>query len=57
MKLLISGEGPRDLGACNNAQGQCTGDDFNRGPMVVWLVRLWEALLKYSRWDFPDAVV
>lgn len=57
MKLLISGEGPRDLGACKNAQGQCTGDDFNRGPMVVWLTRLWEALLNYNLLDFDDVVV
>ena len=57
MKLLISGEGPRDLGACNNAQGQCTGDDFNRGPMAVWLARLWEALLNYHLFDVPEAVV
>ena len=57
MKLLLSGEGPRDLGACNNAQGQCTGEDFNRGPMAVWLARLWEALLNYNLLDFPDVVV
>ncbi len=42
MKLLISGEGPRDLGACNNAQGHCTDGDFNRGPMAIWLARLWK---------------
>ncbi len=57
MKLLISGEGPSDMGACNNAQGQCTGDDFNRGPMAVWLARLWEALLNYNLFDVPEAVV
>ena len=57
MKLLISGEGPSDLGACNNAQGQCTDGDFNRGPMAVWLARLWETLLDYNLFDFPEAVV
>ena len=57
MKLLISGEGPSDLGACNNAQGQCCDDDFNRGPMVVWLDRLWEQLLNYNLLDMPEAVV
>lgn len=57
MKLLISGEGPRDLGTCNNAQGQCSDGDFNRGPMTVWLVRLWEALLGYNLLDTPEAVV
>jgi hypothetical protein len=57
MKLLISGEGPSDLGACNNAQGQCSDGDFNPGPMAVWLARLWETLLHYNLLDTPEAVV
>lgn len=57
MKLLISGEGKRDLGECNNAQGRCCDGDFNRGPMAVWLLRLWEALLHYNLLDVPEAVV
>lgn len=57
MKLLISGEDPSDLGACNNAQSQCFDGDFNRGPMVVWLARLWENLLSYNLLDTPEAVV
>ena len=56
MKLLISGEGPRDLGACNNAQDQCTDGDFNPGPMAVWLARLWEALANYNLLETPEAV-
>jgi hypothetical protein len=57
MKLLISGEGPSDLGACNNALGECTDGDFNRGPMAVWLARLWEKLLDYNLFDVPEAVL
>lgn len=57
MKLLISGEGPRDMGACNNAQGQCSDGDFNRGPMAVWLARLWETLLGYNLLATPEAVL
>lgn len=57
MKLLISGEGPSDLGACNNAQGECCDSDFNRGPMAVWLARLWESLLHYNLLDTPEAVL
>lgn len=57
MKLLISGEGASDLGACNNAQGQCSDGDFNRGPMAVWLARLWAAKLDYNVLDTPEAVV
>lgn len=56
MKLLISGEGPSDLGTCNNAQSQCCDGDFNRGPMAVWLARLWETLLGYNMLDTPEAV-
>lgn len=57
MRLLISGEGPSDLGACNNAQGQCTDEHYNRGPMAVWLARLWEESLNYNLLDIPEAVV
>ena len=57
MKLLISGEGPSDLGTCNNAQGQCCDGDFNPGPMAVWLARLWESLLYYNLMDIPESVV
>ena len=56
MKLLISGEGKRDLGECNNSQGQCSDSDFNRGPMAVWLGRFWGALLGCNLLDTPDAV-
>ena len=57
MRMLISGEGPTDLGACNNAQGRCSDKDLNRGPMAVWLARLWEALLHYDLFDVPESVV
>lgn len=57
MKLLISGEGPSDLGACNNAQGQCCDGDFNRGPMAVWLARLWENLISYNLLDVSEEIV
>lgn len=57
MKLLISGEGPSDLGTCNNEQGQCCDGDFNRGPMAVWLASLWESLINYNLLDMPEAVV
>jgi hypothetical protein len=57
MKLLISGEGPSDIGACNNAQGVCMDDAFSPGPMAIWLERLWEALLGYELLNMPEAVV
>ena len=57
MKLLVSGEGPSDIGACNNAQGVCMDGAFSPGPMTVWLIRLWEALLNYDLLAIPEAVV
>lgn len=56
MKLFLSGEGKSDLGACNNAQGQCADEDFDQGPMTIWLARLWECLLSYNILDIPGAV-
>lgn len=55
MKILLSGEGPTDLGACNNAQGRCDGADFKQGPMTKLLIQLLEPLLHYSLVDYPDS--
>ncbi|MDD2609339.1 MAG: hypothetical protein PHX60_06530 [Giesbergeria sp.] len=57
MKLIVSGEGPTDIGACNNAQGVCFDGDFSPGPMTIWLQRLWELLLGYDLRSFPEAVI
>lgn len=57
MRLLVSGEGPSDIGACNNAQGVCSDRDFVPGPMMIWLQRLWEALLHYDLLTIPEAVI
>jgi hypothetical protein len=56
MKLLLSGEGPSDLGACGNAQGRCDGADFRIGPMTVVLSQLAEAQLGYSLLGTPDSL-
>lgn len=56
MKLLLSGEGPTDLGVCGPASGYCSGTDFTPGPMAHLLLMLLEPLLGYSLADFPDSV-
>lgn len=56
MKLLISGEGPSDLGTCTNAQGVCWDADFAIGPMTVWLCRLLERWLHYDLSNTPGAL-
>jgi len=55
MKILLSGEGPTDLGVCHNAQGNCDGADFKQGPMTQVLIQLLEPLLDYSLTDYPDS--
>lgn len=55
MKILLSGEGPTDLGVCRNAQGRCDGADFKQGPMTQVLIQLLEPLLQYSLTDYPDS--
>lgn len=37
MHLILSGEGPSDLGTCSNATALCDSDGFAPGPMV-WFV-------------------
>ena len=56
MKLLLSGEGPTDLGVCGPASGYCSGTDFTPGPMTHLLLMLLEPLLGYSLADFPDSL-
>lgn len=48
MILLLSGEGPTDLGVCTNALGCCANSDFTLGPMTVMVVQMLEHWLKYD---------
>lgn len=42
MLLIVSGEGPTDIGTCTNAQGRCSGFDFKPGPMGVMVDKIAE---------------
>lgn len=42
MIFVVSGEGPSDIGGCNNGQSECSGGDFRPGPMAVVIDRLVE---------------
>ncbi len=57
MMLILSGEGPTDLGACNNAQGVCQPDAYRPGPMAILLDRLLEQKLGYRILDITPASV
>lgn len=48
MLLLLSGEGPSDLGRCAMPVGQCDGDAFEAGPMAVLVDQIVQKVLKYS---------
>jgi hypothetical protein len=47
MILLLSGEGPTDIGSCETATGTCEGADFKPGPMT-WLI---DKLVE-PHWDY-----
>lgn len=48
MLLLLSGEGPSDLGRCALAVAQCDGEAFDTGPMAVLVDQIVQRVLKYS---------
>ncbi|OYO29776.1 hypothetical protein [Janthinobacterium sp. PC23-8] len=56
MILILSGEGPSDLGMCTNAQGRCSDHNFQSGPITVLLEQLIERRLGYALADAPGAI-
>jgi len=48
MIVVLSGEGPTDLGQCGNAQNICEDGNFQIGPMTVLLDQMLESRLDYS---------
>ena len=48
MIVVLSGEGPSDLGQCNNAQGECRIPEFDIGPMTLLVDQIIEERLQYS---------
>ena len=56
MILVLSGEGPSDLGMCTNAQGRCSDINFQPGPITVLLEQLIGRRLGGALSDNPDAI-
>ena len=48
MILLLSGEGPSDIGSCRQASEECTGDNFQAGPMALLVDQLVTPVWNYS---------
>lgn len=53
MIVVLSGEGPTDLGQCGNIQRVCVDGDFQIGPMTVLLDQMLESRLNYSLRSTP----
>jgi len=53
MIVILSGEGPTDLGQCNNAQSICSDEQFQVGPMAVLLDQMLQPRLYYSPRTIP----
>jgi len=51
MILLLSGEGPSDIGTCAAAGGECEGEDFKAGPMALLIDKLVHQIWDYSPLD------
>jgi hypothetical protein len=48
MILVVSGEGPSDIGRCENGHGECSGKEFVAGPMAIIIDKLVEPIANYS---------
>lgn len=48
MIVVLSGEGPSDLGQCTNAQGTCVVPEFAHGPMTLIVDKTIAQTLQYS---------
>ncbi|QGH60231.1 hypothetical protein [Serratia proteamaculans] len=48
MIVVLSGEGPSDLGCCRNDQGQCQHPNFLPGPMTCFVDKEIERSIDYS---------
>jgi len=46
--LLLSGEGPTDIGACSMPVESCDGESFIAGPMAIFVDQLVESKIGYS---------
>lgn len=56
MILVLSGEGPTDFGACNNALGQCGGEDMTIGPLTTLVNQMIATLQGHSVLDERDSL-
>jgi hypothetical protein len=51
MMLLLSGEGPSDIGTCDQAVAECEGGNFKAGPMALLIDQIVTPVWNYSPKD------
>lgn len=44
-RLIVTGEGPTDMGCCEYQSEVCTGDDYQTGPVAILISRILERYL------------
>lgn len=55
MIVILSGEGKTDFGQCTNAQGICSGEDYQLGAMAIIVDKMLAERMNYSiRETTPD---
>ena len=58
MLLILSGEGPSDIGRCTQSVGTCRNGDVEFGPMAILVDQVIASRLAYSVLnDTPDQVI
>lgn len=57
MLLVLSGEGPTDLGVCSNAQGTCSDAEFSVGPMTLLADQIIEPHIGFSLRSTPCQLI
>lgn len=55
MLVVLCGEGPTDLGSCNNGLGTCQDTAFQIGPLCVIIDQILSPVLQYSLLDVPGS--
>ena len=48
MILVVSGEGPSDIGSCRSGHGECSGEEFQPGPMAAIIDKIVEPIVNFS---------
>ena len=59
MIFLLAGEGPTDIGGCRDQRRECSGADFESGPLAVMVRQIVDHELGKiaAGWELPDDAI